>query len=70
MRPITGRAFGAALVVAGVLTQEELNQTSRIVIDASAKGVVVMYLEREMDERLLNVKTTLEGVTIQREEPG
>lgn len=60
--PIAGWQFGQALIEAGVITPEE--RVRRIVIDAPADGPVVLYVERYGDDRLLQVATTLRGVTV------
>lgn len=61
-RRIMSNQFWRALVDAGVL-QEDDNVT-RIVIDAQAGSVVVLYVERWADERLLQVAPTLDGIEI------
>lgn len=52
-KPIMGRQFLQALVVAGVVTVEE--NVTRVVIDARADGFVNLYIERAGDGRLLEV---------------
>lgn len=66
-KPLMGFQFIQALLDAGVVTVEE--QVTRVVIDAKADGIVMLYVERAGDERLLEVarKTTLE---ITEKEPG
>lgn len=61
-RLIQGHRFVAALETAGIIN--EADRVRRIVIDANAKDVVVMYVERYGDERLIDVATTLNGVEI------
>lgn len=46
MAPMTPWAFAKCLVDAGVLTQEEVNKTSRIVIDCSRDSAVEIYLQQ------------------------
>jgi hypothetical protein len=46
MTAITIQHFGKMLVEAGVLTQERLNKTARIVIDADTyNGAVMIYVQ-------------------------
>jgi len=68
MRPLTAKKFFEALKAAGVVSEEDLIR--RIVIDIQAPDLVVMYVERPGDERLLDVIPTLDGVEIRTGEPG
>jgi hypothetical protein len=43
-------AFGQALVAAGLITAEELNQTCRIVIDAVGGEPVMIYTQKIGDK--------------------
>ncbi|HWD45896.1 MAG TPA: hypothetical protein VHM23_19660 [Actinomycetota bacterium] len=61
-RVVSTKAFYQALVAAGVLREDETIR--RVVIDANAGDVVVMYVERWGDERLLQVATTLDGIEV------
>jgi hypothetical protein len=54
--------FWRALVAAGVFREDEFIR--RIVIDVQVGEPVVMYVERDGDERLLDVALTLDGVEI------
>lgn len=63
---ITGNAFIDALLASGIITVEQ--HVRRIVIEATADNVVVMYLECYGDKRLLKVVPALTGVEIRREE--
>lgn len=56
---ITSRAFAKALVDAGVLTQDEVNRTRRIVIDIVENDVPRLYIERYGDEALLEIAPML-----------
>jgi hypothetical protein len=67
--PIRAERFADALIAAGVFHADEKNATRRIVIDAQAGHVVLMYVERYGDERLLQVIPTLDGVEIREETP-
>jgi len=62
LRPITTERFWRALVDAGVFREEE--SIRRLVIDAQAGELLVMYVERWGDERLLDVALTLNGVEV------
>ena len=62
MSVIYGSKFAQALLDAGVIRAED--RVRRVVIDASADGPIVMYVERYGDERLLEVVTSLDGVEI------
>jgi hypothetical protein len=61
-RRITADRFGQALADAGII--EDIFDVTRIVIDAQAGHVVMIYVERFGDERLLKVAQTLDGVEI------
>lgn len=50
MAKLTTLGFGQILVEAGVLTQEELGQATRIVIDCPADGVPQIYIQKYADE--------------------
>jgi hypothetical protein len=52
MAKIMAWHFGRALVEAGVLTQEELNETHRIVIDATSGQPAFIYIQRFGDDKL------------------
>lgn len=43
MPAVTAEGFGKMLVKAGVITEERLNKTERIVIDCRAGQAVVIY---------------------------
>jgi len=62
VRPLTAEKFFEALKAAGVVREEDLIR--RIVIDIQAPVMVVMYIERFGDERLLDVIPTLDGIEI------
>jgi hypothetical protein len=61
-RVIMSDKFWEALVAAGVVREDET--LYRVVIDAKAGHIVRMYIERNGDERLLDVVTTLEGIKV------
>lgn len=62
-RVITGRAFAAALVAAGVIP--EADSVQRIVIEVKdPMEPVIIHIERLGDERLLDVVRRLEGVEV------
>jgi len=62
-RLITGRAFAAALVAAGVIP--EADSVQRIVIDVKdPMEPVIIHIERFGDERLLDVVRTLDGIEV------
>lgn len=46
--------FGKCLVEAGVLTQEEVNRTSRVVIDCSFDKPVQIYIQRYGEREALS----------------
>jgi hypothetical protein len=62
MSRITARAFHDALVAAGVIRAGEF--ITRIVIDAQVGYPVVIHVERQGDERMLDVVRTLEGIEV------
>ena len=62
MSPIMADQFFAALLAADVVREGE--RIRRVVIDAEAGHVLVMYVERFGDDRLLKVVPTLEGIEI------
>jgi hypothetical protein len=63
MAKTTAFRFGAMLVEAGVITREELNNTRRIVIDATADHGVMVYVEKYGDtEALANLAPMLKGM--------
>lgn len=66
-KALSTKVFFRALFDAGVLREDEA--IKRIVIDADAGNVVMLYIERFGDDRLLNVMTTLEGVVIHQANP-
>ena len=53
MAVMTAWGFAKCLVEAGVLTQEEVNRTSRIVIDCQADGTVQIYVQKFADSKAL-----------------
>jgi hypothetical protein len=61
-RVIGGEAFAKALADAGII--RDLDKVSRVVIDARAGHVVVLYVERYGDERLLKVAQSLDGIEV------
>lgn len=61
-RRIMGREFLQALMDEGIISPRDY--VSRVVIDASMKDPVTIYVERTGDKRLLNVATTLKGAEI------
>lgn len=63
-RPITTYKLARALVNAGLLTEDEINRTTRIVIDAKAGDAVTVYLQQIGDERYLDVAMGLGGIEI------
>ena len=65
MNPIMYYDFSKALAEAGVFTEDELNNITRIVIDVKHGDFVVMYVEYFGDERILKVAQTLNGVVIE-----
>lgn len=64
MARINTWGIAAALVEAGVFTQDEINLTRRIVIDINVDEVPVMYVERYTDEKLLDVLPVLGKIKI------
>ena len=60
----TVSAIGRAMVEAGVITEGDYFNTRRIVIDLPADGIPILYMERYVDDKLLKVFTTLEGIEI------
>jgi hypothetical protein len=64
MSLIQGKRFLEALLESGVITKDQF--VRRIVIDASVDNVVVMYVERYGDSRLLEVVPALTGVEIRQ----
>lgn len=61
-RVISTYQFHDALVRAGVLRADELYR--RVVIDACAGQLVMIYAERFADQRLLDVAMTLDGIQV------
>lgn len=53
MAKTTSWAFGKALVEAGVITQERLNNTKRIVIDMQSNGELCIYTQEFVDGKAL-----------------
>lgn len=53
MRPVLSEWFGKQLVEAGVISAEELNGISRIVIDCTAGEAVQVYVQRFGDKDAL-----------------
>lgn len=67
-RPLSARQFHDALVSAGVIRDGE--HIRRIVIDASADtGLVTLYLERDGDDRLVDVIPLLTGIEVVHQDP-
>jgi hypothetical protein len=66
-KKILGRKFIQALLDAGVVTPGEA--VRRVVIDAEVNEVVVMYVERFGDERLLQLVPAMTEVQIKQDEP-
>lgn len=63
MSAMTPWAFAKCLIEAGVITQEEANATSRIVIDCSMDAPVTIYLQRHGDvEALKKLAPMLTGL--------
>ncbi len=58
-KPLLPHQLGAALTTAGVFTEDEINQTERIVIVADAGGLVTMHIQRLADERVLDLAALL-----------
>ena len=61
-RKIITEEFAKNLLAAGVVS--EVDSVRRVVIDAEVGHVVMLYVERCGDERLLSVMTTLHGIEI------
>jgi hypothetical protein len=62
-RPITSWRFGEMLVESGVITQERLNKTARIVIDAKQGEAVMVYSQEYGDDKSLEkLAPMLEGM--------
>ena len=60
---VTSHSFGKMLVKAGVITEERLNKTERIVIDAKAGRPVIIYVQEIGDgEALDKLAPMLEGM--------
>lgn len=70
MAKMTTHGVAAAMVAAGIFTQEEINNTRRIVIDLNVNSVPMMYIERFVDDKVLQVFTTLDGVEIVTQKDG
>jgi hypothetical protein len=68
MAKITVWSIAKAMVEAGIFTQDEINNTRRIVIDLDVHAMPVMYVERYLDKNFIQVVTTLKGIEISREE--
>jgi hypothetical protein len=61
--PMTPWAFAKCLVDAGLLAQEEVNRTSRIVIDCSMDAPVTIYIQRYGDaDALAKLAPMLNGM--------
>ena len=56
--------FADALVDAGILTREQVNRTTRVVIDCNPNTGVHIYVDEMADDRILSVARTLEGIHI------
>lgn len=52
-RAMSGFQFGDMLVKAGVITQERLDKTSRIVIGANYDSTVMIYTQEYGDDKAL-----------------
>ena len=64
-RIITVWKFAESLVEAGILTKDQVNRTTRIVIDADpAHGTVQLYVQMIADERFLKVVQSLAGIEV------
>ena len=61
---IDGKRFVDALLESGIVTKDE--HVRRVVIDVNYDNVVVMYIERFGDSRLLEVIPALTGVEVRR----
>lgn len=64
MAKIRAWVIAKAMVEAGMFTAEDMNNIRRIVIDLNYDSVPVMYVESFVDEKLLDVFTTLNGIEI------
>ena len=56
--------FAEALVASGILTKEQVNRTTRIVIDCNPNAGVIIYMNQIADSRLLDVAQTLDGIQV------
>jgi type II secretory pathway component PulL len=61
-RHIRAYEFGAALKDAGII--EDVDDVRRVVIDANADCLVMVYVERYADDRWLNVHLGLHGIEV------
>lgn len=63
MPKVTSFAFAKALVEAGVITEERLNKTTRIVIDMNNNGELTIYTQEFGDgEALAKLAPMLKGM--------
>lgn len=63
MGVMTPWGFAKCLIEAGILTQDEVNRTSRIVIDCSMDAPVTVYIQRYGDaDALAKLAPMLEGL--------
>lgn len=66
-RPMTSWQFGKHLVAAGIISQEELNRTRRVVIDATSGELVRIYTDRfGGNDSLARLAPMLEGLIPER----
>lgn len=63
--PLTAEEFAMALKEAGIIEDGGLYR--RIVIDVQVDCLVVIYLEKFTDKKLLSVVTDLSGIRIEGE---
>ncbi len=68
MSPMTPQEFGRCLVAAGVLTQEELNRTTRVVIDCTMDSPVEIYVQRTGERHALIKLAPMLGEMLRRGE--
>lgn len=68
-RPLSANRFWQALVDAGVLSPGTDATIRRLVIDAQEGCMVMMYVEKFTDERLLSVAMTLDGIEVKTGTP-
>lgn len=64
--------FAKALTDAGVFTEDEMLEVERLVIVAEPQSLVTIYVQKVVDERILDIAALLaraEIVYAEREEP-